>query len=453
MVTPAMLLLALLVVQETVPKFEPGPAAPLGKVSEGTSAEDRPYWYRLPARIDPNNPPNLVLMLHGTGLDHRWSFWNYGIGNGTFRSGDIVVSPDGVTPGDGKVFNFVQGKADGDQIAGLIDLFKKRYAIGHVYLYGHSQGAFFSYWFAGEYPTHVNGIVAHAGNVLEVKHPPYAVEHVAIGILHGRADAVVPVECAVRTEKIYRERGYKKLRLSIVEGLTQQSGHWPLPREVGTMIEWLDDVCVDTAPGLLELAIAELAKEAPDLAVLSGALSKAGERIKVHKGPDRKALESRLVELGALLEDLGAAHAEAIVRDPGSARFAVQYGPWAAHFRRVNRPLRAVKSWSVGVKSQLAAAKPHEEAIERARAALAQPGKKVVAEATKVAERSYLADGYEDLMALLAAAAEGDAKWSALAAARRESDDQGRATAAKITSERAAAFRQKHSDWFPPSER
>ena len=31
-------------------------------------------------------------------------------------------------------------------------------------------------------------------------------EKVAVGILHGRADAVVPVDCAVRTERIYREQ-------------------------------------------------------------------------------------------------------------------------------------------------------------------------------------------------------------------------------------------------------
>src|SRR5262249_43408559 len=153
-----------------------------------------------------SKPPALVLMLHGTGLKWGWAFWNYPIEKGQFRGDDVVVAPEAMTPGGQDVFNFVQNKADGDQIAGIIAYFRKRFPIGRVYLYGHSQGAFFTYWFAGEHPELVDGIVAHAGNVLgNVKHPKAAKEKVAIGILHGRADAVVPVDCAYATEKLYKE--------------------------------------------------------------------------------------------------------------------------------------------------------------------------------------------------------------------------------------------------------
>ncbi|MBT6969192.1 MAG: hypothetical protein HOA02_10445, partial [Planctomycetes bacterium] len=229
-----------------VDKVAPSPNAPQGQTLEWTSAEGKSYWYRLPHQINPKKPPNLVLMLHGTGLTWGWAFWNYPISNGGFRGNDIVIAPEGMTPGGGDTFNFTQSKPDGDHIAGLIRHFKSKFPIDKVYVYGHSQGAFFCYWFAGAYTELVDGIVAHAGNVLTVNHNKLAKDKVAIGILHGKADAVVSVKCAHRTEKIYKQQGYKKIKMNIVEGLTERSGHWPLPTQVAEMFDWLDQVNADS---------------------------------------------------------------------------------------------------------------------------------------------------------------------------------------------------------------
>ena len=211
------------------PWIKSNPEAPKGEVLEWTSKEGRPYWYRIPKKS--KGKPALILMLHGTGLNHGWSFWNYPIVKGNFRKSDIVVSPDALTPGANGTFNFLQGNKDGDQIVGIIKTFQSAFDIGKVYVYGHSQGAFFCYWFAGEHPEVIDGIVAHAGNVLNVKHSKFAREKVGIAILHGKADAVVSVACAHRTHKIYKEQGYKKLKLELVDGLTARSGHWPLPKQ------------------------------------------------------------------------------------------------------------------------------------------------------------------------------------------------------------------------------
>ena len=245
-----------------VPKVEPGPKAERGVALEWTSAEGRPYWYRLPKD---DKKPCLVVMLHGTGTNHGWSFWNYPIVNGTFRPDDIVVSPDGVTPNGGGGFNFVQNDQDGDQIAGLIRFFRSRFEIDRVYLHGHSQGAFFCYWFGGRHPQLIDGYVAHAGNLLQANHPEEAKSRLGIAILHGRADAVVTVDCAISTEKRMRELGYQKLRLEIVEGLTEQSGHWPLAHKSAELLAWLDSVTVEDAASLLGLAEADLESKSPDL--------------------------------------------------------------------------------------------------------------------------------------------------------------------------------------------
>ena len=53
-----------------VPKVAPTLNATKGKTLEWTSAEGKPFWYRLPAKIDKRKPPSLIFMLHGTGL--KW---------------------------------------------------------------------------------------------------------------------------------------------------------------------------------------------------------------------------------------------------------------------------------------------------------------------------------------------------------------------------------------------
>ncbi|MGH9363035.1 MAG: alpha/beta fold hydrolase, partial [Thermoanaerobaculia bacterium] len=404
---PASLALGLVVAGLAAPadkqpeRVEPSLKAPQGPVLEWTSAEGRPYWYRLPRKIDRAAPPNLLLMLHGTGLPCGWAFWNYPIASGGFRGADIVVAPDGMTPAQGGTFNFIQGKQDRDQIAGLIGFFKQRFPIGKVYIYGHSQGAFFAYWFAGERPELIDGIVAHAGNVLEVKHPKLARERVAIGILHGKADTVVPVECAHRTEQIYRERGYRKLKLQVVEGLTLQSGHWPLPKQVGEMLAWLDSVSADSARGAIGAALHALAGEEPDLGVAVEAAANAQRLLKAYKGPDRDLLSARRAALGELSERAQRAHAEALSGGPQGARADSPFGAWAAHFRAAEAALGSLASWQASVRSLRQRAAKHDLAISQARAQVEKSGGRSFAESARVAEQAFLGALHEDLVARL----------------------------------------------------
>ena len=60
-------------------RVAPSRSAPTGKRLEWTSVEGKTYFYRLPKKINAKRPPNLILMLHGTGLTHHWSFLNYPI--------------------------------------------------------------------------------------------------------------------------------------------------------------------------------------------------------------------------------------------------------------------------------------------------------------------------------------------------------------------------------------
>ncbi len=437
------------------PRVEPSPQAPLGQVLEWTSARGKPYWYRLPRQIDPRKPPALILMLHGTGLKWGWAFWNYPIAAGGFRGSDIVVAPEAMTRGQGDTFDFIQGKADGDHIAEVIASFKKKLPVGRVYLYGHSQGAFFSYWFAGEHPELVDGIVAHAGNVLDVKHPDLAKEKVAIGILHGKADAVVPVDCAYRTEKIYREGGYRKVKLEVVEGLTEQSGHWPLPKQVGEMLAWLDSVTADTPALALAGALHVLGQEEPDLGTVAEALARAGPLVKAWKGKDLPLLKERLEALRKFVDDAAREHGTAIEAASKTGKTEAPFGPWAAHFQRVNRGLEGLAAWQKAAPGSTKRAAGHEKAVARALALLDQAGTRSLGEAAKALEAGFLARRYEDLMNRAGKVAEGqDArevdrkKVEDLLSSRRTAWDEGLKAALAIDRKLSRAFREAHAAWF-----
>ena len=83
----ALLVAASLAAQETTPRAEPAAGLAGGEVYEWTSSAGAPYWYRVPEKISKTSPPNLVLMLHGTGMKWGWAFWNYPIKDGTVPGG------------------------------------------------------------------------------------------------------------------------------------------------------------------------------------------------------------------------------------------------------------------------------------------------------------------------------------------------------------------------------
>jgi len=446
--------LLLLTAAAAAQDLKPEPAAPAatlaaGKTYEATSPGKRPYLYRVP---DPGpRAPYLILMLHGTGMKYGWPFWNYPIHTGQFRKYDFIVAPESENPDRG----FVQGKADRDEIAGLIKLFRKTWPqIRNVYLYGHSQGAFFCYYFAGEEPEMIDGIVAHAGNFFKAKLDKGAREKVAIGILHGRADAVVTVQCAFSTDLIYREGGYENVKLMVVEGLNDQTGHWPLPWHVPRMLAWCDQVTARSAVDGAEAALEELAQEEPDLAAVATAFGLGKKLLDKASPEEARAASERLAAIEALLEAAREAFSKSLLPDAESK--SKENGPWATEFR--------IAQAAFGPKWREAAASLQKEvaretkSIEEALKGLAKGGKKSYAKALETGRKAFLGDGYDHLLLQLSRFDKpGDAvdvddlsAYRALAPELKRNDDEGRRAAAKLWASELKDFREKHPDWLSP---
>jgi predicted esterase len=435
--------------------LKPEPLAPsaslaAGKTYEATSPGKRPYLYRVPDKGP--RAPHLILMLHGTGMKHGWPFWNYPIHTGHFRKHDFVVAPESENPDRG----FVQGKPDRDEIAGLIKLFRKTWPeIRNVYLYGHSQGAFFCYYFAGEEPGMIDGVVAHAGNFFKAKLDKGAREKVAIGILHGRADAVVTVQCAFTTFLTYRDGGYAHVKLMVVDGLNEQSGHWPLPWHVPRMLAWCDRVSAKDASGAAEAALEELAQEDPDLVAVGEAVALGKKLLEKATPEEARAAGERLDAIVALLDAARGAFAKELL--PRADAESGTNGPWATEFRIAEGAFGA--PWHEEAVSLRKTVSRDTKAIDEALKGLAKGGsKKSYGKALETAQKAFLGKGYEDLLLQLGRWEKPDEAvdkkdldaYRALAPDLKRFSEEGRRAAAKLWDAELKAFREARAEWLAP---
>ncbi|MHC4933431.1 MAG: alpha/beta fold hydrolase [Planctomycetota bacterium] len=413
------------------PKKNPSRDLELGATYEGQSKSKRPYLYRLPAKIDKEAPPNLIFLLHGTGMSYKWGFANYGVHKGHFRKDDIVVSPESENSSSG----FVQRKPDREEIAGFIKLFRKLWPIRNVYLYGHSQGAFFCYYFAGERPQLIDGIVAHAGNFFKAKTTKAAREKVAIGILHGRADAVVGVVCAYATDNVYRGAGYTKVKLYVVDGLNENTGHWPLPFQVGQMLDWCDLMSLKKPAEGAALAAREMTREKPDFVLVSQAAVR-GKALGKDEGTDK---------LHQLVVEAALANAEALVAADRSS-----YGPWCAQLRLSQEAFAGLAEWKEAAKPLQSLLKKHTAQVEQGMKAIPKFNNSSFGGGLKAMEKGYVGDGYDHLAGHMQhwvnkqgdkVKAKDRERFKALQDGRRAADKEGRRAFEDLTKSKLAPLK------------
>ena len=193
-----------------------------GEVYEWKSKDGLAYQYIVPKGYDADRGANLTFILHGSNLDRRWGFANHPAG--TFRPDDVVVCPDGTTPNQqGGGFNFLDRDQDDKRLFALHTELKAVFKVRATYVYGHSQGSFFAFRYAGEHPEDVQGVVGHASGVWAGTAAPKAGHAQAIVLMHGTADPVVPYSQSEGGLAFYREANYPLVRLRSLQGWN----HWP----------------------------------------------------------------------------------------------------------------------------------------------------------------------------------------------------------------------------------
>jgi predicted esterase len=218
------------------PALAPADAKP-GKVYQWKAADGLPYEFRVPEGYDPKRGANLTLVLHGNGLDHRWTFWNQPADK--FRTDDIVVSPDGTSPFQSSN-EFLGESKDAARLHALLGELKATWNVRQTFLYGHSQGSFFVFYYAGEYPDDVDGVCGHASGAWNWTKLSKKAHRQAIGVMHGTDDHI-PYGQGWYAANWYREEGYPLVHLRTLFDWDHRP-HW---MQAQSVLAWCEGVTSD----------------------------------------------------------------------------------------------------------------------------------------------------------------------------------------------------------------
>lgn len=243
--------------KEELPGKPPDPMAPAHKPFGWNSKNDLRFVWWLPKDYDPRTPRNMTVILHGTGLDYRWGWWNHK--PGIFRPDDVVISVDGTTP-DGKNRVFMGEKKDADSFAKFLAEMRQTFSVDRVFLYGHSQGSFFSVYFAGEHPDLVAGVAAHASGAWASSKMSTDVKRVAIAFMHGTSDPVVPYAQSPGSRDTYAKAGFPLLHLRRLDRYI----HWPNAVRANETLDWCQGMTAKSPEEALECALRILLVKPPD---------------------------------------------------------------------------------------------------------------------------------------------------------------------------------------------
>jgi len=351
----ALLLIAAPVAEPAAPtpldeneRLAPAEAKP-GKVYQWQASDGLPFEYRVPEDYDPERGANLTVVLHGNGLDHRWTFWNHP--QDEFRTRDIVVSPDGTSPLNG-VNEFLGNRKDADRFHAFLAELSETWNVRRTYLYGHSQGSFFVFYYAGEYPEDVDGVVGHASGAWAQTKLSKKSHHQAIGVMHGTDDHV-PYGQGWYAANWYREQKYPLVHMRTLFDWPHRP-HW---MQAQSVLEWCEGMTSDDASDVA--ACAEiLANPKLPMGCNWAALYAVANRLAEMDGASDKQ-RKRAIELRDAVDELAGDHAASIEKGLGKKGRLdeLSKGSWAGEL------IRFVEDFD-GVPAQVAFVKRNKKAIE-----------------------------------------------------------------------------------------
>lgn len=297
-----------------------------GEVFQWKSADGLAYEYFVPKGYDAAKGANLLLMLHGSNLTRMWSFANHEAG--VFRPDDVIVSPDGTTANGSGGFNFLDSDKDLKRLHALHEELKKKFKVNATFVYGHSQGSFFSFLYAGAFPQDVQGVVGQAsgvwgGTARTAKH-----HHQAIALMHGTADPVVPYVQSVGGLASYREAKYPLAHLRSLEGWN----HWPHQDQTAQELAWCEGMTsADPARVAVSFETLDAMPAGEGWNRDFPALYQVAKRLASMAGADA-AVKERAASRAAAIEAAAKAHADAIAASLGKSKGdKLEDAAWVGH--------------------------------------------------------------------------------------------------------------------------
>ena len=300
---------------------------PLGEICTWKSSEGLVYEFFVPKSYDAAKGANLLLILHGSNLDRRWGFANHTAGE--FRPDDVIVCPDGTTQNPQKTgFNFLHDAKDLQRLHALHEELKKTFKVNATFLYGHSQGSFFSFLYAGAFADDVQGLVGQASGVWSGTAASAKQHKQAISLMHGTADPVVPYVQSAGGLTFYREAKFPIAHLRSLEGWN----HWPHQTQTAQQLAWCEGMTTVNPERLAaSLDTLEGAKPGEGWDRDAPALCQVARRIGTLDAAPAP-LKERAAKSVAAMEALAKAHADAIAASLGKGKGdKVEDAAWVGH--------------------------------------------------------------------------------------------------------------------------
>lgn len=326
----------------------PGADAPPLKVFMHTAkAGELRYTWVLPKGYDGKTPRNLTVILHGTGLDYRWGHWNNK--PGIFRPNDVVVSVDGTTPAENSRV-FLGEPGDAKLFKEFLDELRTTFAVDRVFLYGHSQGAFFVSYFMGEFPGSAAGGVAHASGSWTWAKMPKELKKLPLVFMHGSSDPVVPYGQSPGARDFYLEKGFPLVHLRRLAYVN----HWPNAVRATEELDWCQGMSASDPQETLDCALEMLRTKPIDeyqwIAIVDFAGARRVLERLLGKGPaplasvpDPIAKSAR--EWLAKIDEQAEAQVKALRAVlPKKGSFALDGKPWLGHLLPLREDFRGVEA-------------------------------------------------------------------------------------------------------------
>lgn len=165
----------------------------------------RAYEVRVPKDYDGSTPLPLVIMVHGYGATGQLQDQFFPVSGQIDGKRFLYALPNGTPDANGKRFwNATEACCDNGRIGiddvaffrALVEDINRRYPTkpGHIFLIGHSNGAFMSLRLACEASDLFSGVVAVAGSTFQDATRCQPGQAVPILLSHGDRDSSVPIE-------------------------------------------------------------------------------------------------------------------------------------------------------------------------------------------------------------------------------------------------------------------
>jgi len=236
---------------------EPAPVAlkevPADGASHLVKCKGATYWIVVPPDWNAKEPGRVILWLHGSNMNGK--SYTDSLKAMEFGRTELLVAPNGHTKVRDWVYNFDAPSYSTKLALGVLDDVAKRFAIGKVYVGGHSQGAFYTYRLALQHPDRFAGAVPFAAGLLKGLDPKSAAHRKgepgpAFAIIHGEADPVVDPELSDWAYELMFADEWPRLRYFHPHELN----HWFMPAPIRPALEWCFAMTADDPAALLASA-------------------------------------------------------------------------------------------------------------------------------------------------------------------------------------------------------